>query len=445
MSVIETSTIGFLDVYARIRRLSSGALGWRSWDTASSCWPPRGGCWRSAATPTSPPASSSPASDTNLASIGYHFGSKDGLLNAAIELSFHDWAEQLAGLVMSDTAATPLQRAAATWVASIEELPARRSMLQSYVEALAQGLRVPELRTQLAAHYARARTMVAELVAHTLGEGIAADDPRCRAVASLVIAACDGLAVQWLLDPEDAAGSAVARGRSGRRALGVAAGAGRRPDGLAPAGDLAHRRTHVGEVDRGDDGRDEREDAQHRAGPVGRPKKEPRKPAMTRISVQAGLVSLSAAGNAAALRVRQSTRAHTRSATRPQNSTHRSRCTARRRRPPRQRTDARNGIARLGEAGGQPTALRPRGGGRAVGGAAVVQQPWIRPWWCAWSPRSSGSWPTWSRPCARSGSCGRPGWLVAGLVAAGLVAFVGAGPASRRAWRRDGRSATAPA
>jgi AcrR family transcriptional regulator len=144
------------------------------------------------------------ASDTNLASIGYHFGSKAGLLNAAIELSFHDWAEQLAGLVMSDTAATPLQRAAATWVASLEALPARRSMLQSYVEALAQGLRVPELRTQLAAHYARARTMVAELVAHTLGEGIRADDARCRAVASLVIAACDGLAVQWLLDPDDA-------------------------------------------------------------------------------------------------------------------------------------------------------------------------------------------------------------------------------------------------
>ena len=145
------------------------------------------------------------ASDTNLASIGYHFGSKAGLLNAAIELSFHDWAEQLAGLVMSDTAATPLQRArgAPGWPRS-RRCPSGRSMLQSYVEALAQGLRVPELRTQLAEHYARARTMVAELVARTLGEGARADDARCRAVASLVIAACDGLAVQWLLDPDDA-------------------------------------------------------------------------------------------------------------------------------------------------------------------------------------------------------------------------------------------------
>ncbi len=142
------------------------------------------------------------ASDTNLASIGYHFGSKAALLNAAIEVSFEDWAEQLAAYVMSDPAATPLERAGATWVAALEGLPQRQSMLQAYVEALAQALRVPELRAQLAEHYQRARTMVAALVAASLGDGSDADDPRCRAVATLVIAACDGLALQSLLDPD---------------------------------------------------------------------------------------------------------------------------------------------------------------------------------------------------------------------------------------------------
>ena len=142
------------------------------------------------------------ASDTNLASIGYHFGSKAALLNAAIEASFEDWAEQLAAYVMSDPDATPLERASATWVAALELLPERHSMLQAYVEALAQALRVPELRAQLAEHYQRARTMVAALVATSLGEGYDADDPRCRAVATLVIAACDGLAMQSLLDPD---------------------------------------------------------------------------------------------------------------------------------------------------------------------------------------------------------------------------------------------------
>jgi AcrR family transcriptional regulator len=141
-------------------------------------------------------------SDTNLASIGYHFGSKAALLNAAIEASFEDWTDQLAALVMADPAATPIQRGAATWVAVLDNLPARRPIVQSYVEALAQAQREPELREQLAEHYRRARARVAELVAESLADGTPADDPRCRAIATFVIAVCDGLSVQWLLDPE---------------------------------------------------------------------------------------------------------------------------------------------------------------------------------------------------------------------------------------------------
>jgi AcrR family transcriptional regulator len=141
-------------------------------------------------------------SDTNLASIGYHFGSKAALLTAAIEASFEDWTDQLAALVMADPAATPIQRAATTWVAVLENLPARRPIVQSYVEALAQAQREPELREQLAEHYRRARARVAALVAESLADGTPAADPRCRAIATFVIAVCDGLSVQWLLDPE---------------------------------------------------------------------------------------------------------------------------------------------------------------------------------------------------------------------------------------------------
>jgi AcrR family transcriptional regulator len=143
------------------------------------------------------------ASDTNLASIGYHFGSKAALLNAAIEAAFQDWSGQLADFAMSDPDATPMQRAGLTWVGALRALPDRQSILQSYIEALAQAMRVPELRDQLAGHYSRARSRVAALVARSIGEGASADDRSCRATASLVIAACDGLAVQWMLDPDD--------------------------------------------------------------------------------------------------------------------------------------------------------------------------------------------------------------------------------------------------
>lgn len=141
-------------------------------------------------------------SDTNLASIGYHFGSKAGLLNQAIEDAFADWARQLADFVMADPAATPIQRALTTWVAVRDALPTRGPMLQAYVEALAQAQREPALRAQLAAHMQAVRTMVAERAAQSLGDGVPADDPRCLAVASFVIAVCDGLAVQYLLDPD---------------------------------------------------------------------------------------------------------------------------------------------------------------------------------------------------------------------------------------------------
>ncbi|GAA1227852.1 hypothetical protein GCM10009676_07730 [Prauserella halophila] len=47
------------------------------------------------------------ASGTNLASIGYHFGSKAGLLNAAIATVFEEWTDRLAGLAALWSASFP--------------------------------------------------------------------------------------------------------------------------------------------------------------------------------------------------------------------------------------------------------------------------------------------------------------------------------------------------
>ena len=124
-------------------------------------------------------------SGTNLASIGYHFGSKAALLNQAIEDAFADWARRLADLVMADPDATPIQRAWTTWAAVLDAMPTQRPLLQAYVEALAQAQREPELRAQLAAHMREVRRMVAERVAESLGDGTPADDaalPRGRVV-----------------------------------------------------------------------------------------------------------------------------------------------------------------------------------------------------------------------------------------------------------------------
>ena len=93
----------------------------------------------------------------------------------------------------------------ATWVAVLESLPQRQPILQRLLRGTGP---IPTRHLSCAIsspqHYRAARSRVAALVAQSLGDGSSADDPRCRAIATFVIAACDGLSIQWLLDPSDA-------------------------------------------------------------------------------------------------------------------------------------------------------------------------------------------------------------------------------------------------
>jgi AcrR family transcriptional regulator len=141
------------------------------------------------------------ASGTNLASIGYHFGSKEALLNGAMRQCFDEYIEQITRIVFADPSATPLQRVRASWEALVSTFEQHRPLMVAFVEALAQAERVPELRVQLADCYERARATVADMVRASV-DGLS--DPTARQVASFLIAVYDGLQVQWLLDPHRA-------------------------------------------------------------------------------------------------------------------------------------------------------------------------------------------------------------------------------------------------
>jgi hypothetical protein len=107
---------------------------------------------------------------------------------------------------MADPNASPVEHATTAWAAMLAQLPAQRPLLLSFMEALAQAERDAKLRQQFAEHYRRCRVQVARLVAESLGRPDPGDsddaaDPVCEAIARFVIAGCDGLAVQSLLDP----------------------------------------------------------------------------------------------------------------------------------------------------------------------------------------------------------------------------------------------------
>src|SRR5438552_18256807 len=61
------------------------------------------------------------ASKTNLGSIGYHFGSKEALLNEAIGQALEEWTEAIGHAIPAQPGTTPMERIRSTWRAVLNE------------------------------------------------------------------------------------------------------------------------------------------------------------------------------------------------------------------------------------------------------------------------------------------------------------------------------------
>lgn len=159
------------------------------------------------------------ASDTNLGSIGYHFGSREALLNQAIEDLFDEWAQLLAGAAFAEKDAPATDRLRATLRAVQDTLGEHQALIRAFVEALAHAERSPAFRRQMRDHYRRSRHTVARLVEAALGPDAVAGGADPKTIALFVIALFDGLAIQYRIAPDDAPSgeqlvAALAAGRS---------------------------------------------------------------------------------------------------------------------------------------------------------------------------------------------------------------------------------------
>lgn len=154
------------------------------------------------------------ASGTNLGAIGYHFGSKERLLNEALYRGYEEWLALIATVAVEPGEGLwkGLQRAVEGLLETIES---QRHLCVAFVEALAQAERSAELRQQMAEGYELYRHAVAVHVKAALGEPSDPDvpdqpdvpgephaDATALALATLIIAQMDGLVIQWLLDAE---------------------------------------------------------------------------------------------------------------------------------------------------------------------------------------------------------------------------------------------------
>jgi AcrR family transcriptional regulator len=143
------------------------------------------------------------AANANLASIGYHFGSKEALLNEAINRAVEEWTARLGEAAFAGEDESPLGQVTASWVAMLASFEELRPVLVGFVEAVGQSAWSENLRLELAAHYRAVREQVASMVRTSLGSAAERAGADAKVVASFLIAVCDGLVLQWLLDPEE--------------------------------------------------------------------------------------------------------------------------------------------------------------------------------------------------------------------------------------------------
>jgi AcrR family transcriptional regulator len=143
------------------------------------------------------------ASGTNLNSIGYHFGSKEGLLHEAIAMGFEAWTAEVERSAFAEESASSTERLERSLAATIYRFEELRPFLLAFVEAFPPAIRSLELRARMADSYEKARAAGVEMIRRAVeADGMTLSEEHAETLSALITAICDGLILQWLLDPD---------------------------------------------------------------------------------------------------------------------------------------------------------------------------------------------------------------------------------------------------
>ncbi|MFE5332746.1 TetR/AcrR family transcriptional regulator [Embleya sp. NPDC056575] len=143
------------------------------------------------------------ASGTNLGSIGYHYGSKDALMQQALLESIEGWGDELSAALTEAVGAetVPLERFEAIWARVIDLMESHRMMWAANFEVLAHLDELPEIHKVLGAAQDAGRSGLASIFLGVPEEG---DEHLTRTVGSLCQALLVGVVSQWMFAPDTA-------------------------------------------------------------------------------------------------------------------------------------------------------------------------------------------------------------------------------------------------
>ena len=168
------------------------------------------------------------AAGVSMAAIGYHYGSKEALLNVALMETVREWGDELARALSAAPGAdtdvapgaeqegvpraseaepeaepevAPGRRFAAVWTRVVESFERNRGMWAAVYEAYAQIDHAPELRQDLVEGMREGRLGLARLLG---GVDPAGQPAEADTVGGFYQALLIGVMMQWLVDPEGA-------------------------------------------------------------------------------------------------------------------------------------------------------------------------------------------------------------------------------------------------
>ncbi|MGW5400673.1 TetR/AcrR family transcriptional regulator [Streptomyces sp. NPDC003952] len=143
------------------------------------------------------------ASGANLASIGYHYGSKDALMTEAFIAVVQEWGDRFTGAVQGEGGS--LERFRSVWdgVHAGHEKSGPIWAASMEVAVTRDRDRLPELRALLAASQGEGRKGLVSMFTGVPEEDLTEEDVRTS--GTFYQALLNGFMLQWLFDPESAA------------------------------------------------------------------------------------------------------------------------------------------------------------------------------------------------------------------------------------------------
>ncbi|MFF3616312.1 TetR/AcrR family transcriptional regulator [Streptomyces sp. NPDC002580] len=146
-------------------------------------------------------------SGTNLASIGYHYGSKDALLAAAYVDLISAAGDTFGAFATADSAGVPgsLERFREAWQNITRSFVEERPIWLLTFEVITNSDRLPTVREHLVKASDEGRRGIIPLLMGGSEDDV--DDATLRSLGGFYQVLLNGLSVQWLFDPESATGA----------------------------------------------------------------------------------------------------------------------------------------------------------------------------------------------------------------------------------------------